>query len=313
MGSEILAMTVNTSKKYIFFLVITACLFPLRVDAATTFHKDTILRQDTLWSGEILIEGVVVVGSGVTLTISPGTKVRFKKTDRNKDSIGDSEIRVLGSIKAQGTPENRIHFLSASPHPQPADWSYLLIFGSGAENIIQHCIFEHGFTGLQIHFSVARVYDCLFRNNREAIRFGRGDIVIEHNTITGNDTGIRFTRMEGPVVIRFNTITLNRMGVFLVPSGQNITDFFEPGRAGKPWNTGHLLIMANNIHDNSLYNLNLGDKQLWDLEITKNWWGTKEKNRIAESIFDKNREDSLGKALIEPFLNKPLAEAGVRW
>ncbi len=163
-----------------------------------------------------------------------------------------------------------------------------------------------------MHFSTASVSDSIFTHNNEGLRFGRAKFTISHNTVENNNLGIRFTRMEGPVEITGNTITQNRIGVFLVPSSQNIVDFFEPGRTGKPWNEGHLEIKGNNIFANSDYNLNLGVKQKWDLAIEGNWWGTADSQMIQGTIFDKTQDDELGKAIYQPVLQMPVQKAGPR-
>jgi parallel beta-helix repeat protein len=299
----------------VFTLTSTGCgLF-----SATTFddeqkilQTDAIIQQDVTWSGTIDIRGVFVVGRGATLTILPGTTVRFHKIDTNRDGIGDSEIRVLGRILAVGTRDNPITFKSAEKNPTPRDWSYVLIFASARKNILQYCLFRDAFTGLQVHFSTAAVSDSIFTHNNEGLRFGRARLTVAHNAIEKNDIGIRFTRMEGPVEITGNIITGNRIGIFLVPSSQNIVDFFEPGRTGRPWNEGHLEISGNNIFANRDYNLNLGVKQKWDLAITGNWWGTTEPNVIMEKIFDKSRDRALGRAIYMPPLEAPAQKAGPR-
>ncbi len=272
----------------------------------------TIIHEDMTWSGDIEIEGVFVVGRGATLTIQPGTTVRFRKIDNNNDKIGDSEIRVSGRIIAEGTKEAPITFKSAEKNPAPKDWSYVLIFASAQKNSLKYCHFRDAFTGLQVHFSTASVSDSIFTHNNEGLRFGRAKFTISHNTVENNNLGIRFTRMEGPVEITGNTITQNRIGVFLVPSSQNIVDFFEPGRTGKPWNEGHLEIKGNNIFANSDYNLNLGVKQKWDLAIEGNWWGTADSQMIQGTIFDKTQDDELGKAIYQPVLQMPVQKAGPR-
>lgn len=272
--------------------------------------KNQVLQQNTFWSGTVLIEGVVVIGRTVTLTIAPGTTVLFKRVDTNKDGIGDSEIRVLGGIKAEGTTEKPINFKSAETVPSPKDWSYLLIFTSGDQNLIRHCSFSHAFSGVQVHFSSAVIQDCTFANNQEGIRFGRAKISIDHNRFTYNTIGIRFTRMEGPAVISNNEIHQNDVGIFLVPSGQNIMDFFEPGRTGKAWNEGHLAIYANSIFNNHNYNLKLGAKQMWNLKISDNWWGSPTYEEILPTIFDQSRDPELGQAMIQPLFPSPPPSVG---
>ena len=88
-------------------VIVTISLMACGPSAKTTdstskelLFSDTIIHQNMTWSGDIAIRGVFVVGRGATLTIEPGTTVRFHKIDSNNDQIGDSEIRVLGQILA---------------------------------------------------------------------------------------------------------------------------------------------------------------------------------------------------------------------
>lgn len=273
---------------------------------AETLH-DQVITSDKTWSGEILIDGIVVVGRKATLTISPGTKIAFSRIDRNGDGIGDGEIRVLGGIRAEGKRDSPIIFTSAEQKPDSRDWSYVLLFTSPANNHLSWCEFHYAFSGLQVHFSTLTVKNCTFSNNNEGLRFGRADLTVTDSLFTGNDIGIRFTRMEGPVRIIGNTIRNNRIGLFLVPSGQNIRDFFEPDRSGTPWNTGHLQVSGNNILNNAWYNLDLGEKQIWNLEISNNFWGSSSSEEIIATIYDRHRDDSLGQALFEPFAVRPFS------
>ena len=246
------------------------------------------------------------------MTIVPGASIRFKRIDRDQDGVGDSELRILGGIIAEGTVDSPITFTSAEVNKARRDWSYLLIYTSGQINRINFCEFRHGFSGLQVQFSTASVKNSLFTDNNEGLRFGRADLTIENNRFTDNDIGIRFTRMEGPVIIRNNEITNNRLGIFLVPSGQNIRDFFEPDRSGRAWNTGRLNISNNNIYDNFAYNLSLGEKQFWNLDMAGNYWGTANSEVIGARIFAQNRDNSLGKVLYKPFAIQRISSAGIK-
>lgn len=302
--------------KYIFILLLLLAAIPAAGmgsrQKAPLLLIDQVISEDTTWRGDILIEGVVVVGRRATLTIEPGTHVRFRKKDSNRDGIGDSEIRVLGGLQAVGTRRLPIRFDSAAANPAIDDWSYVLLFSSSRENTIRYCEFRHAFSGLQVHFSSATVTDSLFEHNREGLRFGRAKLQVRFNTFRGNDIGIRFTRMEGPAAISNNLLTENRLGIFLVPSGQNIQDFFNPDQSGRPWNTGRLLITANNIYGNSWYDLSLGEKQLWDLDAAGNWWGSNDAETIRPSIFDAERDPALGRVIIQPLAPAAIQPAGIR-
>jgi len=289
-------------------LLFAAGLGPARPVLADGRYQDVVLERDTTWEGTINITGVILVGRRATLTIRPGTTVRFTRTDRNRDGIGDGELRVLGRLLAQGTAEQPITFTSAQAHPAAMDWSYVLIYTSGKKNVIDHCRFSYAFSGLQVHFSTARVTNSLFAHNREGMRFGRAHLEITGNRFEDNTIGVRFTRMEGPVVFSGNRVTNNRIGIFLVPSGQNIKDFFEPDRSGRPWNTGRLTISGNDIFANLWYNLDLGAKQIWDLDVRNNWWGSADLARIRPTIFDRHRDPTLGEALLQPVADHPFTD-----
>ena len=62
-------------------IVLMLCLFAILasvspVAAKMTYTGDQTLWQDTTWEGEIVIDGVLTVAPGVTLSISPGTQGR---------------------------------------------------------------------------------------------------------------------------------------------------------------------------------------------------------------------------------------------
>ncbi len=285
---------------------------PDKTAVARALKAPPVIDHDTVWSGEVLIEGALLVARGATLRIAPGTVIRFKRIDRDGDGVGDGEIRVLGRIIARGTPDRPIRFMSAEREPRPGDWSYLLLFTSGEENVIKYTIFEHAFSGLQVHFSRAIITDSVFRNNKEGIRFGRAELVVEHNEIKNNDIGIRYHRLEGPVEIRGNLITENGVGLFLVPSGQKSVDFSVDTYIPDIRYYMYPLVKDNTIADNLRYNYQLGERLSTDIPLEGNWWGNSDVERIRTTVFDREREPELGKVTILPILSSPVKGAGPR-
>ncbi|HIE05242.1 MAG TPA: right-handed parallel beta-helix repeat-containing protein, partial [bacterium (Candidatus Stahlbacteria)] len=83
------------------------------------------ITQDTTWRGEIIICGDVVVDSGVTLTIEPGTNVLVVPwcdlTSSGYDTTR-AELIVAGNILALGTETDTISFKSYSSSPEAGDW-----------------------------------------------------------------------------------------------------------------------------------------------------------------------------------------------
>lgn len=117
------------------------------------------MGDNTTWNGDILITGDIIVPAGVTLTILPGTRVRF---------AGLYEIKVYGTINATGTEANKIIF-RLDPNAFDDRWKYIHIYVGS--NIFQHCIFEYGYYPIYMYSCTTgegnpnHFEDCTFRDN----------------------------------------------------------------------------------------------------------------------------------------------------
>jgi len=268
---------------------------------------DSVLAVDTAWEGDVVISGVIVVKKGVTLTLKPGTTVRFARVDRDRNSVGDGELRIEGRIVALGTAENRIVFTSAEKSKSVRDWSYIHLLASQADNVFEYCRFEYGFSGIQVHYSSVRIADCQFANNHEGLHFNTANVLAEHNTFTGNGSAIRFKRLEGKVVIRNNDIHGNEIGVLFGRQQINAVDFQNLNNP-----VDYPLFTGNSFHDNGKYNFSMGEGQNLDIEVKNNWWGTELTLKVGEGMFDQESDREVGKIVHQPFLRAPLPDAGVR-
>lgn len=269
--------------------------------------KDTVIDTDTVWQGEIQIAGVISVKRTATLTIRPGTVVKFKKIDRDKNNVGDGEIMVEGRLLARGTSAQKITFTSAEAKPAINDWSYVQFISSDPGNIIEHCTFEYAYAGVMVHYANVKVSDTLFRNNRRGMHFTSTDMPVEHCTFVGNQIGIYFVRYEGAVQFRYNEITGNEIGVKFVKQHINLVDFVKLDQGSElP------VFENNNIYGNTKYNFSLGEDQNRDVFVPGNWWGSTDRKTISDLIFDKQNDDTLGSIFFEPYLTAPVKGTGVR-
>lgn len=119
---------------------------------------------DQIWSGEILVTGDV--GIGGTLTILPGTIIKFKVSDDTNhgeevpaDGYNDLDPTRLreydqthssiyaGKIIASGTPDNKIVFTSAAEEPNYADW---VSIGGGDGSLFEYAIVEWSRNGITL-------------------------------------------------------------------------------------------------------------------------------------------------------------------
>lgn len=250
------------------------------------------IAADAIWSGKVTVVGQVVVKKGATLTILPGTMVRFAWLDEDGNGIGDGELNVEGRLVARGTRVHPITFTSARENPAPKDWTYVMI-STSRESAVEHCIFEYAFTGLQVHLSSATVRNSSFRRNFEALRFSTADVRIERNDIVGNTYGIRYESRGSEAFVTGNRIVGNEYGFFPVVKS-----------------TSSVKIVGNDI-ENLGYNVKMGEEQREDLDFRGNWWGTAEPGLIEAGFFDRHREPSIGRVLYTPFLETPGQECGI--
>jgi len=104
----------------------------------------TVIKEDTVWSGAVLVEGMVTVAAEATLTISPGTVIRFG---------ANSGILVLGRIAVKGSAENPVTFSSLYTEPHPSDWYGIVLTGTGKKNIFENVMIHGAETAIYVRFS----------------------------------------------------------------------------------------------------------------------------------------------------------------
>ena len=184
--------------------------------AALRYTGQQTLYKDTVWHGEVLIDGILTVAPGVTLKIRPGTVVRFTRYDSNGDGIGEHEIFIQGTLRAVGTAAAPIRFTSAAAHPGPGDWGALNMMVSETDNVLEHCIVEYGYRGFHAHFAKGRLADTVFRHNMRAVQFQESTVSLRNCRIENNRNGMQFRNSK--VTLTDCTIRGNYWGLRCVYS-----------------------------------------------------------------------------------------------
>ena len=250
--------------------------------------KDSVIDDEIVWKGEVIIDGIVTVKKSGRLVIEPGTRVLFVPHDHDGDGIGDSELLVEGALVARGTAEAPIVFTSAAAEPQRADWKYLYLdFATEAD--IDYIVSEYAYSGLQIHFCRARVTNSIFRHNIDGLRFSTVNLFAAGNRMYDNQHGLRYEERRSQAHLHHNDIRENDIGIFVVTRS-----------------TDNALIEQNNIADNRQYNVKLGWQQPGDVTLPRNWWGTTEAQVIKETFFDQEIDGSLGRVSAPQSLTRPI-------
>jgi len=290
-----------------------------------------IIDKDTIWQGEVLIKADVEVAKDATLTIMPGTIVRFEKIEEfgpgklSQDKLNHfprAELIIKGKLYAQGTLENKITFTSAEQSGHPGDWGAINFLGS-VGNIIEFCVITYAHTGVHAHSSqvvvtystfhyngvaigqknvkevghksvMPMLYNRITENGGGILYGGGSETTIAHNEINNNVFFGIYAKKGGLANVRYNNITKNGKGVIF-------------------YIVKDIILRDNNISDNEDYNISLLAGQADDIAVRNNWWGTTDPGQIKNLVRDKTRDDTLGTVDFSDFLTGPVAGAGLIW
>ncbi|MCG8634024.1 MAG: right-handed parallel beta-helix repeat-containing protein, partial [Desulfobacterales bacterium] len=113
------------------------------------------LEADETWTGDVTLTGDVTVPEGITLTLSPGTKIQFLAFSDDQgagENTSRSELIVNGTLDAQGTQASPIVFTSSSATPDKGDWYGIRVSNATDNNTLtlDYCTIEYSTLGLDI-------------------------------------------------------------------------------------------------------------------------------------------------------------------
>ncbi len=107
------------------------------------------IAQNTIWSGFVAVRGALTVAAGATLTVQPGTVVKFATS---ADGYTHGRLTVAGAIQVLGTAAQPVVFTSirddaaggdsdgdgeANP-PRAGDWDYLHLASADASSRLDY-------------------------------------------------------------------------------------------------------------------------------------------------------------------------------
>jgi len=144
------------------------------------------LKQDTTWSGTVYIDCNYIIPEGVTLTVEPGTRIKFKY-DRNYKTFNRGGLIIEGgTVIAKGTPNGQIWFTSSADKPINGDWNGITINNS-SDSIFDYVIVEYGEMGIEQFDSSVSVTNSIIRwSNAEGLYAERSSPYFAYNTLYGN-------------------------------------------------------------------------------------------------------------------------------
>jgi hypothetical protein len=108
------------------YLWIALCCLCFSAAAGPVKVIEGAIHRNTHWTAgsAYVLQGIVVISPGVTLTLDPGTIVLG-----DKNSKGTLLIARGARLVAEGTPQEPIVFTSSEDRPAPGDWGGVVILG----------------------------------------------------------------------------------------------------------------------------------------------------------------------------------------
>jgi TonB family protein len=262
-----------------------------------------VLDVDQTWEGVIVVSGDVTVPEGVSLTIRPGTEVKFVPRSDVMRSGADGrkcEIIVDGTLAAIGTSRYPVVFTGGGTTAEIGDWYGITLRSSSS--VMDHCVVQYAEDGITVVNASPTI-----RNSRITSNLNNGitcvtgaSPLLAHNIIAGNaNAGVVAQYASEPVLYR-NVVSLNSYGVL-------VFDVSEPvlgdSRAPDTTHRGY-----NEITDNVEYNLyNHAEVAI---SAQNNFWRDVRVDAVARTIFDADDDDTYGAVSLYPLLTaSPFSEA----
>ncbi|WP_298272044.1 right-handed parallel beta-helix repeat-containing protein [Geobacter sp.] len=186
--------------------------------AGVRVYRDEVLVEDTVWRGEVVVEGSVMVSPQTTLTVEPGAVVRFRRTSAGVGA--GPRLLVQGRFVVRGSAESPARFTSVFPEPRAGDWEGIVLLGSQKKNELDHARIEGATIGVDAVYSTVYLRDVDFHNCGTGGRFQDGVVSVGGGEALGGDVGMEFTDSEADV--RDASVARNRVGLMVRDSSLNL-------------------------------------------------------------------------------------------
>ena len=175
---------------FFWMMGITGCIrHGLKPDKKTI--SGALNRDKTLF-GRVEVSGDLLVPSGVTLTLLPGTELVFLPAKNSRIEprylFSTTELLIRGSLKAEGTAERPVRFTSSMK--KPSAWAGIILDNS-TDDIIRHAVVEYAWAGVYVIGTDPKILDSFISHATYGIVIRKGaEPEIENNRLENCRFGI---------------------------------------------------------------------------------------------------------------------------
>ena len=153
------------------------------------FRRITSLQvtEDTTLSGNLLVEGFITVSPQATLSILPGSVLRFS---------ADSGIFVFGRIAVAGTADAPVRLSSVYLVAASSDWAGITLAGTEKKNVFEHVVFQGATTAVNSSFSTFSARNLTIENVETALKLVDSTALVKDAFFSFASTGISAFKSE---------------------------------------------------------------------------------------------------------------------
>lgn len=184
------------------FLVVFARIAPATVASATLAEipqrtvapfvpsailSSRVISEDSQWQGALQVNGMVTVAAQATLTVMPGTVVRFGP---------DSGLLVLGRVVVKGSKEKPVLFSSYYLQPAPADWYGIVLTGTSKKNIFEQLLIKGAETAIYARSSSLQLRQSRIESSASGLILADSLAGAEEIVISGSSSGLSCQQSE---------------------------------------------------------------------------------------------------------------------
>ena len=180
--------------------------------------KRGTISENEIWSGVIKVDDDVIVPSGVSLKILPGTTVIFASKDLDKNKL---KLIIHGGMTAEGTIRQPIKFQSDYKHPLQTEgwwrnstWQGIIISSadSSPTHVIRHCIIDNAYVGIDMKDAQVIVTESRIRRVEHAsIECARGKLELTETELVNGQFGVHGSSTV--LIARKNSIRDHQFGI----------------------------------------------------------------------------------------------------
>ncbi len=279
-------MNIGCEKRW-FVFVLSFLIFAVPVGAVVKVSGS--LTEDAIWTkaaGPYLVQGDLMVEKGVTLTIEPGTVIYVLNTAGGKKSphsTTNTDIIIRGTLEARGTAAQPIYF---TPAKKGTSWGGICFWGGKDQSSMEFCWVAYG--GIYCDNASPYLISCGLTKCQFALMiYGSSKPNVSKTRFVGNRSGIYMSHKNAALSLTNSELRGNGYGIVL--------------REFKS-----LEASSNRIHNNQMSAVNMTQR---DVDLSGNWWGTKDEYEIAKVIHDAKDDPKLGRLHYLPFFGQSEAEA----